>query len=71
MLTPGKRKLVLNKETIRAMSTREMADVVGGWFTISRACPTAACQSDACPHSPPLTSPGYCTNGCTVAVMRM
>jgi hypothetical protein len=76
------RKLQLNRETIRTLTTDEMARVAGGIaFRVGadctcNCCPTDACQTSACPSktcptAPPLTSPGYCTNGCTVAIVRM
>jgi hypothetical protein len=70
----AKRTLKLSRETIRILSSDEMAKVAGGWWpTITWACatkdcPTNACESGLCP-APPLTSPGHCTNGCTIAVV--
>ena len=73
MQEKSKRNLKLNRETIRILTSEEMAKVEGGWPTITWACatkdcPTNNCESGLCP-APPLTSPGHCTNGCTVAVM--
>jgi hypothetical protein len=64
----SKRKLELNRETIRALTAREMSGVAGGRL----ADPTVGC-SETCPTggycpAPPLTAVG-CTNGCTVAIV--
>jgi len=74
------RKLQLNRETIRALTTDEMARVAGGWMRFGNAdctcncCPTGACQTTACPSktcppAPPLTTPGYCVPPGTIILV--
>jgi hypothetical protein len=57
------RKLMLNRETVRTLTSQEMVNVVGGFRILIPK--TTLCPSASCP-APPLTSPGHCAPDKTV-----
>ena len=58
MKRDGKRKLELNRETIRALTTHEMSAIAGGQVKTGHTCTcTCLCKTWDCP-APPLTAQG-------------